>query len=76
MFTIVDGQNEEDNIDETMRVEKGINAMRDRLRTENVEAVNKHSYDYTLGTLFDDIVGELERLGDYVVNVVEAKIRK
>ena len=76
MFTIVDGQNEEDNIDETMRVEKGINAMRDRLRTENVEAVNKHSYDYTLGTLFDDIVGELERLGDYVVNVVEAKIGK
>ena len=76
MFTIVDGQNEEDNIYETMRVEKGINAMRDRLRTENVEAVNKHSYDYTLGTLFDDIVGELERLGDYVVNVVEAKIGK
>lgn len=76
MFTIVDGQDEEDNIDETMRVEKGINAMRDRLRTENVEAVNKHSYDYTLGTLFDDIVGELERLGDYVVNVVEAKIGK
>lgn len=76
MFTIVDGQNEENNIDETMRVEKGINAMRDRLRTENVEAVNKHSYDYTLGTLFDDIVGELERLGDYVVNVVEAKIGK
>lgn len=76
MFTIVEGQNEEDNIDETMRVEKGINAMRDRLRTENVEAVNKHSYDYTLGTLFDDIVGELERLGDYVVNVVEAKIGK
>ena len=54
MFTIVDGQNEENNIDETMRVEKGINAMRDRLRTENVEAVNKHSYDYTLGTLFED----------------------
>lgn len=76
MFTIVDGENEEDNIDETMRVEKCINAMRDRLRTENVEAVNKHSYDYTLGTLFDDIVGELERLGDYVVNVVEAKIGK
>ena len=76
MFTIVDGQDEENNIDETMRVEKGINAMRDRLRTENVEAVNKHSYDYTLGTLFDDIVGELERLGDYVVNVVEAKIGK
>ena len=76
MFTIVDGQDEENNIDETMRMEKGINAMRDRLRTENVEAVNKHSYDYTLGTLFDDIVGELERLGDYVVNVVEAKIGK
>jgi len=33
-------------------------------------------YNYALGTMFADIVGELEKLGDYVVNVVQARFGK
>jgi phosphate:Na+ symporter len=47
--------------------------MRDKLKSDNAKAVDEHQYDYALGTAFGDLVGELEKLGDYVVNVVEAR---
>ena len=31
-------------------------------------------YSYALGTTFIDLVAECEKLGDYVVNVVEARL--
>ena len=43
------------------------------LKTENLSAVNNHEYDYAVGTLYVDMINELEKLGDYVVNVVEAR---
>ena len=63
-------------IRETYRIENDINQLRQQLKAENVRAVNDHEYDYAVGTLFVDIVNELEKLGDYVVNVVEARFRK
>ena len=36
--------------------------------------MNNHLYTYAIGTMYMDIVGECERLGDYVVNVVEARM--
>lgn len=53
--------------------ENQINTMRDKLKSDNAKAVDEHQYDYALGTAFGDLVGELEKLGDYVVNVVEAR---
>jgi phosphate:Na+ symporter len=50
--------------------------MRDRLKRANIAAVNEHQYDYIVGTMFGDLIGSLERLGDYVVNVVEARFGK
>jgi len=38
--------------------------------------LNEHRYSYTLGSMYTDIINECERLGDYVVNVVEARIGK
>lgn len=64
---------EQHHLRETYYYENHINSMRDRLKAENVTAVNERKYDYALGTAYGDLVGELEKLGDYVVNVVEAR---
>jgi phosphate:Na+ symporter len=61
------------NKNETFRIENDINQLRHRLKEENARAVNEHEYDYTVGTLYVDMINELEKLGDYVVNVIEAR---
>ena len=53
--------------------ENQINALRDQLKAENAKAVDERQYDYALGTAYGDLIGELEKLGDYVINVVEAR---
>ena len=53
--------------------ENNINSMRDKLKAENTMAVNERKYDYALGTAYSDLVGELEKMGDYIINVVEAR---
>ena len=76
MCIVMHGHRDEHDIRESFRLENDINAMRDQLKVWNIECVNEHRYDYTVGTLFGDFVGELERLGDYVVNVVQARFGK
>ena len=76
MCIVMHGHRDEHDIRESFRMENDINAMRDQLKVWNIECVNEHRYDYTVGTLFGDFVGELERLGDYVVNVVQARFGK
>ena len=73
MQTVMHGHRSEHDIRETFRIENDINQLRQRLKTENVQAVNDHEYDYAVGTLYVDLINELEKLGDYVVNVVEAR---
>ena len=76
MQTVMHGHRAEHDIRETFRIENDINQLRQRLKDENVTAVNNHEYDYAVGTLYVDIINELEKLGDYVVNVVEARFGK
>ncbi len=76
MCTVMRGHRSDHNIGETFRIENDINQLRYRLKNENAESVNEHEYDYAIGTLYIDLVNELERLGDYVVNVVEARFGK
>ena len=73
MNKVMNGRKEENSIDETFRIENDINSMRDRLKSGNIEAINNHQYDYAVGTMYTDLIGECEKLGDYVVNVVEAR---
>ena len=60
----------------TMEIEEAINDLRDKLREQNVEDVNEHRYTYSVGTIYSDVINECERLGDYVVNTVEARLGK
>jgi phosphate:Na+ symporter len=74
MNRVMQGRREEQDINETFRIENEINGMRDRLKEDNIRAINEHEYDYSVGTMYTDLVSECEKLGDYVVNVVEARL--
>ena len=76
MQTVMHGHRTDHDIRETFRIENDINQLRQRLKAENITAVNNHEYDYAVGTLYVDMINELEKLGDYVVNVVEARFGK
>ena len=51
--------------------EREINNFRNLCRTENIEAVNQKKYPYKAGIFYMDIVCEAEKLGDFIVNVVD-----
>ena len=76
MNIIMSGHRNEHDIRDTYRIENDINQMRQRLKTYNVQAINEHEYDYATGIIYTDLVNECERLGDYVVNVVQARFGK
>ncbi|MBQ0068784.1 MAG: Na/Pi cotransporter family protein [Bacteroidales bacterium] len=52
--------------------EKEINNFRNQCRTENIENVNQKLYPYSAGIFYMDIIGEAEKLGDYIVNVIDS----
>ncbi len=76
MQTVMHGHRSDHDIRETYRTENDINQLRQQLKAENVRAVNDREYDYAVGTLYVDMINELEKLGDYIVNVVEARFGK
>lgn len=51
--------------------EREINNLRNQLRTANVQNINDHHYEYQAGTYYMDIIGSLEKIGDYIINVVD-----
>jgi len=61
-------------VNRTFAIESDINNYRALLRTQNINDINEHKYSYTAGTLYMDIIQECEKLGDYIVNVVEARM--
>ena len=76
MNTVMHGHRSNHDIRETFRIENEINQMRQQLKADNIRAVNNHEYDYALGTAYTDLINECEKLGDYVVNVVQARFGK
>lgn len=76
MTKVVSGPIEQQSINDSYRLENSINSLRDRLKTENISAINDQRYDYAIGTMFSDIIRECEKLGDYIVNVVQARFGK
>ncbi len=54
--------------------ENRIDSLRNVLRSRNAEDVDEGAYSFAIGTIFIDLVRECEKCGDYVMNVVEAKL--
>ncbi len=51
--------------------EREINNYRNSLRSANVGNINAKHYEYQAGIYYMDIIGDLEKTGDYIINVVD-----
>ncbi len=60
------------NIENAKDAEKDINNYRDMLREGNMLSLGNKAYDYLTGVYYMDVIGECERVGDYIINVSEA----
>ena len=77
MMVVVNGRRDSLSIETSVEIERELNAFRDQLKAESIrEAADNHEYSYALGSIYSDIIAECERLGDYVMNVVEARLGK
>ncbi len=74
MNIVLSSRKEDVNIEDSIAIERRINQCRDTWRARNVENVDNHVYGYSNGTVFMDLINESERCGDYVMNVVEARL--
>ena len=57
---------------EMTNMENEINNFRDELKNQNMQAITDHKYEYSVGVNYMDIVLELEKMADYIINVEEA----
>lgn len=76
MMVVVGGRRSDLNIDHSQAIENDINALRDRLKNDAINAVNDRLCSSALGSLYSDIVSDCEKVGDYVMNVVEVRLGK
>ncbi len=74
MNRLMGGRKEAYDINRTFNIENEINNYRNQLKSQNINDVNNHKYTYAVGTIYMDLINECEKLGDYVVNVVEARM--
>ena len=74
MNTLMGGRKESFDVNRSFNIENEINNYRNQLKSQNISDINNHEYTYAVGTIYMDIINECEKLGDYVVNVVEARM--
>ena len=74
MNRLMGGRKESFDLNRTFNIEHEINNYRNQLKSQNITDVNNHEYTYAVGTIYMDLINECEKLGDYVVNVVEARM--
>lgn len=65
-----------DDIAISYNLENEINSYRNMLRNKNIDDIDNKAYDYSDAVYYMDIVSECEKLGDYVLNVVQAVVEK
>ena len=85
MYTLIDealtqmnkalsGHREDYQISDSAEIEKRINDLRNQLKKRNIANLDQQVYGYELGTVLSDLIAECEKAGDYVINVVEARL--
>ena len=74
MNKLMGGRKESYDVNRTFNIENEINNFRNQLKAQNIIDINNHEYTYAEGTVYMDLINECEKLGDYVVNVVEARM--
>ena len=74
MNVMLSGRKYDLDVNRSFNIENEINNYRTQLKSQNINDVNNHEYTYAIGTMYMDIVSECEKLGDYVINFVEARM--
>ena len=74
MNRLMGGRKEAYDVNRTFNIENEINNYRNQLKSQNINDINNHEYTYAVGTIYMDLINECEKLADYVVNVVEARM--
>ena len=74
MNQALSGHRENYSIETSREIEHRINTLRDELKRQNIESLDKNEYNYELGTVLNDLISECEKTGDYIINVVEARL--
>ena len=59
-------------LNKSYNIEHEINNYRTQLKNQNIVDINNRLYDYQMGVFYMDIISECEKLGDYIINVIEA----
>ena len=74
MNTLLKEQKETLSIVPSTKFEASINSLRNELKQKNITDLDNHVYNYDNGTVYMDLVNEYEKVGDYVLNVAEARL--
>ena len=73
MNQLLSGRKDNFDVNRSYNIENEINNYRDQLKSQNIIDINNHKYTYAVGTIYMDLINSCEKLGDYIVNVVEAR---
>ena len=63
---------DEADIDAAISIEQEINKLRNQLRKEQIESLKNNKYDHSTGIVFNDLIGQCEKIGDLAINISEA----
>ena len=56
--------------------EYNINECRNHLREEHIVNIESNSYNYLTGVYYMDVLAELEKIGDFMINISQASLSK
>ena len=74
MLEMLNGRREDFDFGPSEEIEAKINACRDMLKEQNMRNIDEHVYSYDSGSIYMDLINEAEKAGDYIINVVEARL--
>jgi phosphate:Na+ symporter len=72
MRSALDKDPKDIDIKKHFETENELNELRTEFKAQNLQAINNHEYDYQLGVFYVDFICECEKIGDYVINVLQA----
>ena len=62
-------------ISNAINAEYNINECRNHLREEPIVNIESNSYNYLTGVYYIDVLNELEKIGDFLINISEAAVK-
>ena len=74
MNVLLSGRKDDGSIAPSEELEMEINQLRNSLKDKNAQDMDNHVYSYSSGSVYMDFISECEKNGDYIINVVQARV--